>query len=157
MTTTKYTISGAARKIGMNRSTVARHIKDRKLSYELDANGNKVIDASELIRVYPDRYKVGETTDSSAAEKAEMSAQEKWNRHYETENTYLKDALKKALDNGAMVTKLIENHTEKKQEQWQKSFDAMRDQIADHKKELKQLKHLLYQERKKSWWQKLVG
>ena len=48
----KLNISQAARQFEKDRSTIQRHIKDGKLSCEVDSNGHKRIDLAELIRVY---------------------------------------------------------------------------------------------------------
>jgi len=45
-------ISEAARLAGKGRSTIQRHIKSGKLSANIDAAGNPVIDTSELCRAY---------------------------------------------------------------------------------------------------------
>ncbi len=54
MIDTKYSISAAQRITGKSRTTIAKHIKQGKLSCESDATGKKLIDASELLRVYGD-------------------------------------------------------------------------------------------------------
>lgn len=54
----KLNISQAAKAVGKSRRTIQNHIKQGKLSCETDGNGNKVIDTSELMRVY------GEVQDS---------------------------------------------------------------------------------------------
>lgn len=45
-------ISQAAKTAGVARSTIQTHIKQGKLSAEVLGNGDKVIDTSELLRVY---------------------------------------------------------------------------------------------------------
>lgn len=53
-TRTKFNQSEAARIVGRARNTIAAHIKSGRLSAEHDAQGNLVIDQSELLRVYSD-------------------------------------------------------------------------------------------------------
>lgn len=48
----KHSISEAAKLTGKARSTLHRHLKDGKLSKELDADSHPVIDTAELVRVY---------------------------------------------------------------------------------------------------------
>lgn len=48
----KHTISEAAKLTGKARSTLHRHLKDGKISKEIDADGQPVIDTAELVRVY---------------------------------------------------------------------------------------------------------
>ena len=50
---TKLNMSEAARAAGITRATLYRHIDKGKLSKENDADGNPVIDLSEMLRVYP--------------------------------------------------------------------------------------------------------
>ena len=49
---TKFNISQAAKNFDKDRSTIQRHIKQGKLSYDIDRVGHKVIDLTELIRAY---------------------------------------------------------------------------------------------------------
>lgn len=51
----KYTVNQAAKIVGATRQTVYRHIESKPISVEKDENGNQLIDASELIRVYGDK------------------------------------------------------------------------------------------------------
>lgn len=48
----KHSISEAAKLAGIARSTLHRHIKAGRISKELDADGQPVIDTAELVRVY---------------------------------------------------------------------------------------------------------
>jgi len=51
---TKYSLSAAARIADKSRTTIASHIKSGKLSVTTSPDGNRLVDASELIRVYGD-------------------------------------------------------------------------------------------------------
>ena len=53
MQRTKLTQAQAARAAGVSRTTIWRAIKDGQLSYERVDGKNVLIDASELLRVYP--------------------------------------------------------------------------------------------------------
>jgi len=59
---TRYTITAAHRITGKSRTTLQRHLKSGKLSCTEDIEGNRLIDASELMRVY------GEECDFSGVE-----------------------------------------------------------------------------------------
>jgi hypothetical protein len=48
----KYSAIQVAKIVGTTRQTVSRHIKSGVLSAEKDEDGNNVVDASEIIRVY---------------------------------------------------------------------------------------------------------
>ena len=50
----KFSISDAAKRAKVKRTTLYRKIDKGEISADIDAHGTKVIDASELLRVYPD-------------------------------------------------------------------------------------------------------
>lgn len=62
---TQVTISEAARRVGVARSTLLRHIKNGKISKVIGKDGKPSLDTSELLRVYGD-LKVSDTDDTSA-------------------------------------------------------------------------------------------
>ena len=49
---TKYTLTQASNIVGKGRTTLNRHIKEGRLTVEKNDQGHKVLDASELLRVY---------------------------------------------------------------------------------------------------------
>ena len=61
---TQVTISEAARRVGIARSTLLRHIKNGKVSKVIGKDGKPRIDTSELLRVYGD-LKNSDTGDTS--------------------------------------------------------------------------------------------
>lgn len=61
---TKVTISEAARRVGVARSTLLRHIKNGKVSKVIGKDGKPSVDTSELFRVYGD-LKVSDTSDTN--------------------------------------------------------------------------------------------
>ena len=62
---TQVTISEAARRVGIARSTLLRHIKNGKVSKVIGKDGKPRLDTSELLRVYGD-LKISDTDDTSA-------------------------------------------------------------------------------------------
>ncbi len=52
----KYTIGTAAKATGKAKSTISRDVKEGTISAEKNEDGSFSIDASELIRVYPDAF-----------------------------------------------------------------------------------------------------
>ncbi|GAB5407172.1 MAG: hypothetical protein Aurels2KO_54030 [Aureliella sp.] len=58
---TKLSISAASRKVRKGRETLRKMMNAGKLSFEVNADGNKVIDASELQRVFPDRFQMDDS------------------------------------------------------------------------------------------------
>ena len=63
---TQVTISEAARRVGIARSTLLRHIKNGKISKVIGKDGKPSLDTSELLRVYGD-LKISDTDDTSDA------------------------------------------------------------------------------------------
>ena len=137
---TKYNISEAARIVGVSRTTIQRAInaKRNKLSYELDDNGNKLIDASELTRRYGnkcnfDRAETNGEPEPKAAPSDE-SVHKKLIKQYEDQIADLRgqvaelnNSLAKALD----VPKLLEDHSSKAKDAWQSSIDEMTEKITN--------------------------
>lgn len=181
MTSTRYSISAASRITGKSRATIARHIKASKLSFELDNDGNKLIDASELMRVYGDdcdfrqEEKRGQTSESVRVESkpatndvAIDAVREQLIEQYKAQIDHLQQALDKAQDGQNRVTLLLEQKSSERND-WQESIQAMGRTIAEetkseikelregHQREIKQLKRALHQERARTVWQRLFG
>ncbi|QDU80746.1 hypothetical protein Pla110_24790 [Polystyrenella longa] len=151
-----------------------------KLSFALDHDGNKVIEASELIRAYGDACnfdreerkgapatpKPNDVTDDSLATIKKM--QEQLTRQYVSQIEHLQQALDKAQEGQNRVTLLLEQRTGETSD-WQTSLETMSQKIAKqtqaqieeiqthHNKELNQLKRALHNERQKSVWKRLFG
>ena len=53
----KYSVSEAAKRVGVTRRTLYTHIGEKKITTEKDDKGNTVIDAAELVRIYGDKVK----------------------------------------------------------------------------------------------------
>lgn len=68
--TTHYSITAAHRITGKSRTTIQKHVKQGKLAYEIGERGVKLIDASELIRVYGDTcdFERGQLADRQPAD-----------------------------------------------------------------------------------------
>lgn len=184
MTSTRYSISAASRITGKSRATIARHIKASKLSYELDEDGAKQIEASELMRVYGDlcdfrreeqreRHGGGFETiraePQPSGEGTEVEAvRAKLIEQYQAQVEHLQQALEKAQDGQNRITLLLEQRSSERND-WQHSLDAMAKTIANqtetqirelrdgHDRKIKQLKRALHQEQSKSFWQRLTG
>lgn len=181
MTSTRYSISAASRITGKSRATIARHLKASKLSFDLDNEGNRTIDASELMRVYGDECdfqqeeKRGRRSESVRIETklppsdaALDAVREQLIKQYQDQIEHLQQTLDKAQDGQNRVTLLLEQKSSERND-WQQSLDAMGKSIANqtqsqikelrdgHDREIKQLKRALHQERSKSFWQKLFG
>jgi hypothetical protein len=179
MTSTKFTISQASDITGKGRTTLNRHIKDGKLTIERNEQGHKIVDASELLRVYgPDldfdlaNGKPSKTKRSESKEEGGNAAVKELNdkliEQYKAQIETLKDALNKAQDGQNRVTLLLERQTQDGSE-WQSSLDAMTEKIAKqteqqiddmnrrHERELAQVKKALQANRNKTLWERLFG
>ena len=139
----KYSKSEAARRVGYNRKTLDKHIKTKGITVEQDLNGNPQIDASELIRVYGDRFRPEGTTQQTPEEGAtntptvptpnaeiqvavlkkevELLEQQRdqFKNLYEEERAERQGSLKQLTDQ------------REKQNAWEKSFEELRTQIAE--------------------------
>lgn len=58
MTSTQFSISAASRHCNKSRTTIIKHIRQGRLTATVDDQGNKVLEASELVRVYGDDFKL---------------------------------------------------------------------------------------------------
>ncbi|MCA9234324.1 MAG: hypothetical protein KDA44_02580 [Planctomycetales bacterium] len=179
MSKTKYSISAASRITGKSRATISRHTKAGTLSFELDRDNNKLIEGSELVRVYGDECdfsreeKRGRSIETARSESKPTEAhaainavREEQIKQYMAQIEHLQQALDKAQDSQNRITLLLEQRTTERTD-WQDSLDAMAKTIADqtesqikqlrtkHEQEILQLKRALHKERHKSLWQRL--
>ena len=179
MTNTKFTISQASNITGKGRTTLTRHIKEGKLTIERNDQGHKIVDASELLRVYgPDLdfdLADGKQTKTrriesqgDAGNTAVTELNNKLIDQYKAQVETLKEALDKAQEGHNRVTLLLEKQT-KTGSDWESSLSAMTEKIASqtkqqldemnhrHQTELTQIKKVLHAERNKSFWKRLLG
>ena len=138
-----------------------RHIKSKPITVEENETGDKVIDVSELIRVYGDQLNVknnsdvitsdNKNDDLSQGDKEELAAlrvkvdlieqqAEKNNERYEREIERLEKALDKAQDNATKVTHLLEDKSGDRAGEWEKSMRALEARIANQEKKDKEQK-----------------
>lgn len=186
MATSTYSISESARITGKTRDTIRSHIKKSKLSFELDINGNKRIERSELMRVYGNdldfslangkkRTKTSATFNTDNAGnikmleeqlKNERSERDRERRQYENQIESLTDALQRSQEGQNRTTLLLENHS-KREGDWEASFNALRNAQEQSRHEILELKNLakrreeklkraLEAERTKPFWRKIL-
>ena len=151
MTSTKYTIAAANRITGKSRTTISKHISSGALSVEVTSDGKKLIDASELLRVYGDACNfdreegrvVSSKSNSEKASiggnelqlvKAQLESQigERKNERdlYIAQIENLQDSLAKAQDGHNRATLLLEHHS-KKGGDWEQALQAMEEKLAN--------------------------
>ena len=181
MPTSKFSISAASRITGLSRPTIARHIKSGRISCELNDQGHKLIEGSELVRAYGDKCnfereeKRGQTSETQRSELSPeekiphaTAMQEQLIQRYAEENEHLRLSLSKALDYQESVVKLLEDRSKDDSRKWQATLDAMSEKLANatrqqikeielqHQKELSRLKRKIQNEANKSWLDKLL-
>ena len=146
----KYNISQAAKIVGVTRPTLRKHIKKKGISVELNDDGHKLIEASELIRVYGDKCKFPasdiENISPAEEEHAEEGTNERLKLELENEHlkcqskfleeqiTHLKERLEKADQQHTRLTALIEDQSSKsnsRSEALEKSLEALRNQVSN--------------------------
>lgn len=174
MTSTKFTISQASNITGKGRTTLTRHIKEGKLTIERNDQGHKIVDASELLRVYGSDLdfdladgKTSKTRRIESREEGGNAAVKELNdkliEQYKSQVETLKEALDKAQDGQNRVTLLLERQT-KDGTDWETSLTAMTEKIANqtrqqfdemnrrHEREIAVLKKALQASQRKSIW-----
>ena len=149
--TTKYSISAANRITGKSRTTITKHMRAGKLSFEEDGQGNKLIDASELIRVYGDECdfsrEEGSISETRAATPTgqgvqaevntlqtqlakEVAERDRERAHFRQQVEQLQDALKLAQEGHNKAMLLLENRSGGRGE-WEGPLKALEERIAN--------------------------
>lgn len=129
---TKYTITAAHRITGKSRTTIQKHVKKGKLAYEQGDDGVKLIDASELIRVYGDACDFGRAEEGAAATQGEPPVPDavrtelhtlrdrldnvgeerrREREQLQAQIDHLQDALKRAQEGGNRALLLLEDRS----------------------------------------------
>lgn len=156
VTNTKYTISAANRITGKSRTTIAKHIRSGRLSVTQDDQGNKFIDAAELMRVYGDnchfdRKEVSHEQTSSVQLSGtghheiqqlrtqlerEITERERERQQYREQVEHLQETLKRAQEGQNIATRLLENQTQGKGD-WEQAIRALEKRLANQEKNTK--------------------
>ena len=160
MTSTKFSISGANRLTGKSRTTILKDIKEGILACDVDKNGKKLIDQSELRRVYGDDNWNLETENSFSRKPKEEQRKNKKNGRPESDEIEflrqqlldekrdraaereilagqietLKGALSKAQEGQNAVTRLLD-HQSKEKPEWVDTLKTMGERISNQDKE----------------------
>lgn len=147
---TKYTITAVHRITGKSRTTIQKHLKKGKLTYDQGDDGVKRIDASELIRVYGDdcdfsRAEEGASTTLATApvsdtvrielhtmrERLDSVAEERRREReqLQAQIDHLQDALKRAQEGGNRALHLLENRSGAGE--WREAFARLESQLKE--------------------------
>ncbi len=156
----KYSISEAARIVGITRKTFYKHIDKKGISMEKDDNRNPLVDASELIRIYGDRCHF-ETEERQPRPHKELGAAENASDNTPNKDTVelavLKERLSNVEEQRNHLEKLYQQEREErqagmrlladqrgKQDNWERTFTEIQSQItkqeSERKKELESFK-----------------
>lgn len=155
---TQFTMTEAAKIIGIGRTTFYDHIEKRGISIIGADTKSPKVDASELIRAYPDKELnfdaikdapaikaddaagvsdvsggVGQVSESVQREiEALRSERERERRIYEDQIDHLKDTLQRAQEGQNKLTLLLEHHSkDQKGDDWKQAIDAMEKRLAN--------------------------
>ena len=89
----KIPVSAAAKMAGVQRSTLYRKNDKGELSFNVDESGNKCIDASELLRVYPNAKITKDDMQQSQRQQMPQDATSNEYKALERELEYLREKL----------------------------------------------------------------
>lgn len=146
-----------------------------KLSYELDDRGNRLIDASELVRVYgdacdfdqaepatqkPSRSIANDTgqgdqplhsqlTSVQQQLESETKERQREREHFQQQIEHLQEALKLAQEGHNRATLLLENRSEGAGD-WEKSFRRLEERLANQEKRTEQEREEIEQVKKQA-------
>ena len=172
-----FNISTVHRLTGKARSTISNHMKAGKVSYILDDDGNKLIEASEIIRVYGDVLEIEgdgkiktktdrsvkkNEADSEAAERvtsmleAEKQERERERKQLQETIEYLRTDLEKSQERESRATLLLENPSSES-DRWLKQMAEIEKRIANQELEIKKYRRTLIEERKRGFWKRVFG
>ena len=172
-----FNISAVHRLTGKARSTITNHMKSGKVSYILDDDGNKQIEASEIIRVYGDVFELEgdgkiktktdrsvKTSDSKSVADRHMQSmleQEKVERERERKQfqetiEHLRTDLEKSQDRESRATLLLENQSSES-DRWLKQMAEIEKRIANQELETKRYRRALIEERNRGFWKRFFG
>jgi hypothetical protein len=152
---TNYSISAASRLTGKSRTTITKHIRQGKLSCEIDERGVKLVDGSELARVYGDDFKldVGEGPSLPVSPKAKASGgaeqgvqqqlhtvqlqldmlikeRERERLQFEQQVQHLQDVLRQVQDAHNKALLMLE-HRPHGAGEWERKFQELEEKIAN--------------------------
>jgi len=172
-----FNISAVHRLTGKARSTISNHMKAGKVSYILDDDGNKLIEASEIVRVYGDvleldgdgkmttktdrSEKKSEVKNDASEHSQAMLELEKLERDRERKQLQetienLRTDLEKSQDRESRATLLLENQSSES-DRWLKQMAEIEKRIANQELETKRYRRALIEDRNRGFWKRLLG
>lgn len=91
---TKYSLSKASRKVRKGRATLRKMMDNGDLSFELNGDGHRILEASELQRVFPDRFQLDDDEESPKSKAQSKSSGKR--TEPDSDLVFLLDELKKS-------------------------------------------------------------
>ncbi|MEM8945031.1 MAG: hypothetical protein AAGD11_07600 [Planctomycetota bacterium] len=132
------------------------------MSAVLDASGRRVIEASEMVRVFGDQFRAEPEEDKSeegGPSKQFQEMQSLLTSQYEQRIHDLKEVneqLFSRLEDAHHTTKLLESRFAEK-EDWEALLESrIAAVVKEQREEVRLWRSRAYQERDKTWWQKLL-
>ena len=177
MEKTTFNISEVARLTGKARSTISTHLRNGKLSCIYDKDNNKLIEASEIIRAYPDHLEFDEDgklkTKTNRVEKSsneepreseqyrqmlefEQKERDRERRQLEERIEHLRADFEKSQERESRATLLLENQS-KDSDLWKRQLAEIEKRIANQERDVEKYRRALNKERSKTFWQKLFA
>jgi hypothetical protein len=177
---TKYSITAAHRITGKSRTTIQKHIKQGKLSTTEGLDGAKLLDASELIRVYgadcdfsreegappPEQFRPAAhdwapTELNALREKLDTLNEERRREREQLQSQieHLQEALKLAQEGHNRATLLLENRSGGGE--WREAFVKLKRQVEKNQIQAAETAKVEARERmlrkSKPWWRVVWG
>ncbi len=162
----KVSISTAAKMVGIERSTLYRHIEEKNITVEDKDSKRPKIDVSELIRVYGDKVKtleqlkteqpekVSHTTpsDTSIQEKIELETLKERLKNFEQLHSTEKKRLEEQIE---MLKEVIESERQEKRA----ATALLTDQRQDKSKidELQKSVQSIIEQKNQGFWKRIFG
>ena len=186
MSKSQFSVSEILRITGKSRTTISKHMEEGKLSFTI-AEGKKLVDAAELMRVYgadcnfdsvskepsrPSTSPLQNSGDGLTQQHLELERIERERERGQLLNQieYLKDALGTSQEGHNRATLLLENHSsgggtleaglsalEKRMEHQEFTAKEELELAKKLKRQNRQLKLMIQKERNKSFWERLFG
>lgn len=167
-------ISAVHRLTGKARSTITKHMDNGELSFTLDSKGRRVIEASEVARVYGVKFDLDDegklildtkrpekpSNDQPTSDARLFTEMENHRKSLEGTIANLRDSLEKSQARESQKLLLLtdqSSNVEKINEAVSKELRELRESLAAQELETKKLKRRLLAERNMSWLDRMFG
>ena len=144
-TETQFNISESAEIAGISRMTLNRHIKAGKITPQLDSDGNKYLDISQLIQTYGNDINLDKVPgyDTPKKDVTRNKLQHDTSATVTPSNDVEIALLKQKLE-------ILEKERAEERKRFEEQIDFLKDQLSDEKEERKKVNAILTDQRKES-------